>query len=223
MYLDTPTGGDPDASSPTLRSYHKHLWSKPLPNGAFFQLHNRGPKPHLYHQSDQGDFRLSSDAITHSYKNTKRMAHIVNQLSDDELDDFFSAGSSIGSYIIFPSNRINGGNTINGARGMNHKIADRFDLTLECIRRHYLRQDSPLAKTLQRYALFFDLFDSFRGYVDFFLLQDLVKNDYNAIRFYLPFDDFNSSPLPSNLNEYRNYRNGVMDFISRRNNRIDNR
>ena len=25
-------GGDPDISSPTLRLYHKFLWSKPLPN-----------------------------------------------------------------------------------------------------------------------------------------------------------------------------------------------
>ena len=29
---DTPTGTDPDALSPTLRSYHKFLWSKPLPD-----------------------------------------------------------------------------------------------------------------------------------------------------------------------------------------------
>ncbi len=189
---------------------------------SLFQLHDRGAKPNLYHQSALGDFKLSSDAITHSYRYTKRMAHIINQLSDSELDAFFSAGSTIGSYILFPSNRINGGSTINGARGINHKIADRFDLSLECIRRHYLREDSPLATTLQRYASFFDLFGSFRGYVDFFLLQDLVTNDHNAIRFYLPFHDFNSSPLPSDLSEYRTYRNNVMDFISGRNHRIDN-
>lgn len=28
---DTPPGGDPDALSPTLREYHRRLWSKPLP------------------------------------------------------------------------------------------------------------------------------------------------------------------------------------------------
>src|SRR3954449_9843711 len=35
---DTPPGRDPDALSPTLRRYHKLLWSKPLPSGAPFVL-----------------------------------------------------------------------------------------------------------------------------------------------------------------------------------------
>ena len=35
---DTPPGKDPDARSPTLRRYHKLLWSKPLPNGMMFDL-----------------------------------------------------------------------------------------------------------------------------------------------------------------------------------------
>jgi hypothetical protein len=151
------------------------------------------------------------------------MAHIINQLSEGEVNELFSVGSTIGAYILFPSNRIDWQPTINGARGMNHKIADRFDLTLECIRRYYLQQDSPLATTLKRYASFFDLFDNFRGYVDFFLLQDLVAYDYDSIHFYLPFDEFKSSPLPSNVSEYRTYRSGVLNFIHSRNRRIDDR
>ena len=35
---DTPRGRDPDAFSPTLRRYHKQLWSKSLPGGAPFAL-----------------------------------------------------------------------------------------------------------------------------------------------------------------------------------------
>ena len=147
----------------------------------------------------------------------------MDQLSESEVNELFLTGSTIGSYILFPSNRIDRKPTINGARGINHKIADRFDLTLECIRRHYLQEDSPLATTLRRYASFFDLFDSFKGYVDFFLLQDLVADDYGAIRFYLPFNEFKNSPLPRNLSEYRTYRNGVLEFIHSRNRRIDNR
>lgn len=223
MYSDTPEAGDPDARSPTLRRYHKMLWSKPLPCGAMFDLDDSGPRPFLRHKSELGEFKLSSDAITHSYRHTKRMADIIGQLSEGEVDQIFNAGATIGSYTVFPANRMTGTMTINGARGCNHKIGDRFDLTLECIRRHYLQEDNPLAKTLQRYASFFDLFDSFRGYVDFFLLQDLVTNDYGAIRFHLPFDGFTSSPLPSTVSEYRTYRNGVMAFISGRNLRIDNR
>ena len=79
---------------------------------------------------------------------------------------------------------------INGARGTNSKINDRFDLTLECIRRYYFRKESPLQEVLLRYSDFFELFENFKGYVDFFLLQDLVSNNYETINFYLPFDNF---------------------------------
>ena len=48
--------------------------------------------------------------------------------------------------------------TINGERGLNRRIVDRFDLTLECIRRYYLNIDNPLQQTLQRYEKFFQLF-----------------------------------------------------------------
>ena len=68
--------------------------------------------------------------------------------------------------------------TINGSRGINHKIKDRFDLTLECIRRHYFNEDNPLSDTLQRYSDFFSLFQKFQGYIDFFLLQDLKCEIY---------------------------------------------
>lgn len=67
-----------------------------------------------------------------------------------------------------------GAMTINGARGFNQSIADRMDLTLECIRRYYVGQRSPLTETLARYPDFFGLFETFSGYVDFFLLDDLV-------------------------------------------------
>ena len=50
--------------------------------------------------------------------------------------------------MVFPGNRIDGKYTINVARGLNKKIADRMDLTLECIRRHYLGEDSPLRDVL---------------------------------------------------------------------------
>jgi hypothetical protein len=42
--FDFPTdaGGDPDTHSPTLRRYHRILWSKPLPGGTMFELHEAG-------------------------------------------------------------------------------------------------------------------------------------------------------------------------------------
>jgi hypothetical protein len=57
--------------------------------------------------------------------------------------------------------------TINAQRGCHSRIRDQFDLTHECIRRHYLDEPSPLSDTLARYADFFGLFGDFAGYVDF--------------------------------------------------------
>lgn len=46
---DTPPGKDPDALSPTLRRYHRQLWSKPLPNGTVFSLVTTTPRVYLHH------------------------------------------------------------------------------------------------------------------------------------------------------------------------------
>lgn len=37
-FFSDAKGDDPDSTSPTLRKYHKILWSKPLPNGKPFNL-----------------------------------------------------------------------------------------------------------------------------------------------------------------------------------------
>ena len=146
----------------------------PLPNGVVFNLDLKKPKI-LYHRSELGEFLLSSDSLAHDYSKWKSTENIIKQIPKNEIDAFFNLGCTIGGYIIFPSNRIDNQMTINGSRGINKKIKDRFDLTLECIRRFYLNEDSPLTETLNRYRNFFNLFDNFKGYVDFFLLQDLVQ------------------------------------------------
>mgnify|MGYP001197613055 CR=1 FL=1 len=219
VYSDTPKGKDPDSYSPTLRMYHKLLWSKPLPNGVKFELNDNFPKL-LYHKSEVGEFFLSSDSIGHTYSKVKSMSNIVTQVPTDEIKSFFSICSTIGAYIIFPSKKVDNKMTINGARGINRSIKDRFDLTLECIRLHYLNEGSPLSDVLQRYSAFFRLLQDFEGYIDFFLLQDLVMEDYKTIKFYLPFDGFNNSPLPSNVHEYLSYKKNMTDFVSSRNQRI---
>jgi len=123
--------------------------------------------------------------------------------------------------MVFPSNRVDGKITINGARGFLRLIADRMDLTLESIRRHYRGEPSPLGATLARYADFFALFDDFDGYVDFFLLQDLVTTDGAAVRFFMPFDDFNPPAIPWDVETYGEFRRLSIEFIEARNRRID--
>src|SRR5664279_3105805 len=62
VYSDA-RGGDPDSTSPTLRKYHKILWSKPLPKGKTFELYDNNNDEYLYHKSELGEFFLGSDAI----------------------------------------------------------------------------------------------------------------------------------------------------------------
>jgi hypothetical protein len=212
-------GGDPDSTSPTLRRYHRILWSKPLPNGKSFDLTDNKNGAYLYHNSEIGEYVLGSDAITHSYRNHKRKLWLTQQIPN-EVAEFFDTGSTIGAYTIFPNNRINGKQTINGARGCNSLIDDRFDLTLECIRLFYLGQQSPLYDTFLRYKDFFDLFESFTGYSEFFLLDDLVDEN-QQIKFYLPFDNFKTKPAFADIDDYLTYKNQVIDFIKSRNKRIE--
>ena len=43
-------GKDPDSHSPTLRKYHKRLWSRPLPGGVPFELRDTTPGVYLHHR-----------------------------------------------------------------------------------------------------------------------------------------------------------------------------
>lgn len=125
VYTDA-NGGDPDSTSPTLRTYHKYLWSKPLPNYKLFELDNKKSGSYLYHKSEIGEFNLGSDAITHSYRNQKRKQWLIKQIPN-EVNELFEIGSTIGAYTLFPKNKIDNKFTINQARGVNSLIDDRFD------------------------------------------------------------------------------------------------
>lgn len=210
-------GKDADSYSRTLRRYHRILWSKPLPNGTRFDLVEAGTKGryHLHHMSALGEWWLKSDAIT--TRLLGKAAHAIAQVPPYRVPT--DPGYTIGSAILFPGTRRNG-KTINGARGFHPGIADRFDLTLECIRLHYLGKPSPLDSTLCDFADFFDLFGDFAGYVDFWLLQDLVDED--GVRFWMPFNGFRvRSAVPQDAECYIAYIDAVNGFIRDRNRRID--
>jgi hypothetical protein len=216
---DTPVGKDPDSHSPTLRRYHRLLWSKPLPNGDDFDLSDTTPGVYLHHRSKLGEFFLSSDTVMASFTNWPAMDPITRQLPDAELEAFDALAYTIGGMMVFPGNQIDRKWTLNQARGCNRSISDRFDLTVECIRRHYAGEASPLSDTINRYPDFFDLFGDFRGYVDYFLLDDLVDDDL-MVRFFMPFDDFRPPAVPKDVATYREFRHQSMEFIAARNERI---
>jgi len=152
FWRDTPEGQDPDRYSKTLRSYHKSLWSKRLPCGTFFGLEDNVRGHYLYHQSGLGEFSLSSDAVIPTFKWN---GHVKSMIPMNQLEDFDDATYTIGGMMVFPGKRIDGKWTINQARGCTRLIGDRFDLTLESIRRHYTDGTSPLSDVLARYSSFF--------------------------------------------------------------------
>lgn len=216
----TDAGGrDPDTYSPTLRRYHQRLWSKRLPGGAVFTLTDRTRHAYLHHRSELGEFFLASDTVVPTLTN-RPLGPWAADIPVSETEAFLRQVYTIGGMMVFPGNRIGGKQTINGARGFNRLIADRMDLTLECIRRHYAGEASPLGEVLGRYGDFFALFEDFRGYVEFFLLHDLVNKTIDEVRFFLPFADFTTPALPSGPAEYAEYRRLCLGFLSVRNRRI---
>ena len=100
------------------------------------------------------------------------------------------------------------------------KIKDRFDLTLECIRRYYNNEDSPLSEVINKDKQFFDLFVDFKGYVNYFYLQDLVSEDYSAINYFGKPDELIANPLPKTVDDYLQFIDNELVFVEARNARI---
>ena len=212
---------DPDASSPTLLRYHRLLWSKPLPSGKHFELTPRTQRPYaLLHDSELGKFLLTSDSVLPTFTRRPDMQAIIRQLPPADIDALNTITYTIGRMVLWPGNQIDGKWTINQARGCTGNIADRFDLTVECVRRHYEGDTThPLADAFGRYRDFFDLFGSFAGYVDFWLLDDLVDTN-GGLKLFLPSEDFTLPSVPRSLADYLAFCEHTIEFVTARNERI---
>lgn len=210
-------GNDPDGKSKILQKYHQLLWSRELPNGEKMKLEiGKGTS---YLQWD--DFCFGSDSIIASfrYKRYRGMIERVSKLLPNYrsfVEDYLHKSYTIGGVIIFPKRA--GG--INQSRGCNLYIKDRWDLTLECIRLFYMGKPSPLYDVLLAEKSFFDLFMDFKGYVDFFFLQDCVSSDYQQVEFWMEYKGFVKNPLPQSPEEYLIWINKELDFVCKRNKRI---
>jgi hypothetical protein len=113
-----------------------------------------------------GTFLLTSDAVLATFTRRPDMQVIIGQLPPADIDALNTITYTIGGMVLWPGNQIDGKWTINQARGCTGRIADRFDLTVECVRRHYEGDTThPLADAFGRYRDFFDLFGSFAGSV----------------------------------------------------------
>ena len=217
VHFDVQTdskGKDPDSASPTLRAYHQLLWSKPLPNGQEMKL---GIEKNCL---KWGDMWFGCDSITASFLHWRfPLKECVEQHISNFAEwkkDYWHKTYTIGGSIIFPMHRW----SMNQARGCSVKICDRWDLTLECIRRFYAGDPSPLDKVFATDREFFNLFVDFKGYVDFFLLQDCVSDDYSKVDIWCGDASFVKSGLPETIDDYFTFIDEEFDFLDKRNQRI---
>ena len=208
-------GKDPDSTSEILKSYHQMLWSKPLPNGQTMELET-GKSFYLR----WNDMYFGSDSIIVSfmhagYKHRQMIKDCIPNF-DEYREDYLKKAYTIAGSIIFPQVRW----SMNQARGCSRKISDRWDLTLECIRRFYAGEPSPLDTALQKSKNFFELFVDFKGYIDFFLLQDCVDKEYNVI-FWLDTPLWITDPMPETVESYKEWIEMELDFVEKRGIRIE--
>lgn len=221
FYDDPDFATDADRDSRILQAWHQQLWSKSLPSGDRISWDVEPGTSCLLH----GDIRVSSDTIATTPSNYRRLgsAQLWASLTENERTRYDRSFYTIGGFIIFPTRP----QSLNQRRGTAGSIADRFDLTLECIRQHYLgRSENPLADVLDMDADYFRLFGAghkgFATFVEFFHLQDLAPR--GSVR-WLDGDTgrewgFDRPPLPQTLDAYRHYLDNVAAFVAARNTRI---
>ena len=138
---------DPDAYSPTLKEYHRKLWSKRLPNGEMMELAAGVGSNYLTWK----DFRFGSDSVLVSFRYLRyrdMLDKVAEAVGDYRayVENYIHKMYTIGGMIIFPKRN----RGMNQSRGCNPKICDRWDLTLECIRRHYNNESSPLQSVIEK-------------------------------------------------------------------------
>jgi hypothetical protein len=219
MREDLQEGSDADMYSRILHQYHHALWNRGPLLGLEESSSKKGP-----FKFKHKDWVYTSDSIIHTYKDWHRLKSI--QKDEDSVNRVYLQGSKISGYVIFPGKQINRKQTINQRRGIHLSITDRFDLTLECIRRSYKNDfNHPLGETLKVYWSYFEQFGNFESYVRFFFLDDLVefKQSEIKIKFWLPLknESFQDNyPLPSDEKEYSQFLSSLEIFVSRRKDRI---
>jgi hypothetical protein len=239
---------DPDAYSTRLRGWHQLVWSKEIPGVGNLDLQPRG---HGLRDAGHGEY-LSSDAAVPVWERWREVQgfhaatqEVLRSRGRGSIHDVGWRLYDMGGMVLFPGFQVDGLWTINQAKGcMRARIGDRLDLTLECIRLYYEHRRSstdedvalpdgydrvnPLGPVLHRYRSFFELFDSFDGYVRFWLLDDLVVTTDTGLQvnFLLPrtsaesYDFVHERALPTDRNQYAGYLVAADDFVDRRNRRM---
>ena len=226
-------GLDPDKYSKVLKEYHRCLWSHRKIDGKSFTLVDDGHNK-LKYSTDNLEIVFTPDSITNSFIQSGRRIKKDGEITtegeliakfrqedgeiDNLLNEYEKEDYKIGTSIIFPIS-INGTSirwTLNIARGILHRVHDRIDLTLECIRRYYQEPDAynPLRNSINRNLEFFKLFKSFEEYIDFFFLKCLIDKDGKVKGLSDTLDFF--EPFPLTREQYKTYLKNTLAFMEDR-------
>lgn len=215
---------DPDAKCEELREMHYRLYNRyALYINRPFSFEKKYPlsfsEGRYFYLSENGSCRLGSDTMNSSYlyyealKNIKSEMEKCGRNAEAEIEKYRKdIIYRPGNFIVFPKK-----DSINVERGRNGKIKDRFDLTLDCIKKQYEKEDNPLAYVLQKnWEYFFCRFRDFNEYVHFFMLEDYLDEKCNVMQFI----DNEDHILPKNLGEYDEYIKRISSVIEKRTKRI---
>jgi len=232
FFCETPgaqENTDPDSWHKGLRESHRILWSRPLPSGeswSFEPAHLKITEPR---PNEPSEWSIGSDNFATTHANTlPSMAAAIPGYENGHLHDF----CTIGGYIVFPNGLAQVRPTqakprkwsINQARGMERKMSDRFDLTLEAIRLYYAgiiaRDTNPIGDVLDAYGWFFDVFgkgaEGFQAYVDFFFLNPMVSGGC-VVPLYGHALDFGDALPHRSQSAYNDYITAQRTAVSERN------
>ncbi len=239
FYCETPRAGagrkrdaDPDSWHKDLRESHRILWSRPFPSGDAWSF---APVPRWYlknaepRANEPTQWSIGSDNFATTHTNAlPKMASTIPDYEMGHLHDF----CTIGGYIVFPNGIAQTRTTqvkprkwsINQARGMERRISDRFDLTLDAIRLYFVRittrDANPIGDVLDAYGWFFDSFgkgaEGFQAYVDYFFLNPMVT-DGRVVPMYGDALDFGDALPRRSQSAYNDYIAAQRTAVSDRN------
>lgn len=206
---------DIDLQCREIYDYHKVLWQKKLPNGKMLNFEIRKNRAGYFLFEMNSKIRFGSDSILHTYRNYSKgkIKNLIKEFDRNDLNRFYEKITTIGGYIIFPKHM----NSLNQRKGNSPLVEDRFDITLNSIRKFYQNEntDYPLRKELENDREFFSWFVDFESYVSFFYLDDLVDRKSGEILFFSE-----DKPLPISKASYLKYKDNVLSFLEKRNRRI---
>ena len=189
---------DPDVNSRKLYEAHIQFWNKRCEKYENINKISTHGQCECELKIDNTDIILGSDSIMSIYWhrtygitpkimkefNENISKFIKNTDYTSFIRKYLRKSNTLGGFIVFPRHN----NSINQLRGTKSEINDRFDLTLECIKRYYNqeKENNPLYDVLEHNSVFFNMFGSFENYINFSCLGPWVNENYQVV------DVFNS-------------------------------